>query len=112
MKKTALISFLLLAAPLVASADGTDLPSLISKAGSIINSLIPVLIALALVAFFWGLVRYIWSGGEEHEEGKNIMIAGLVGLFIMVSIWGIIRIAQNTLGVNSGGTITPPHVGS
>ena len=57
--------------------------------------LIPVLIALALVVFFWGLVKYIQSG--KAKGGKDIMIAGLVGLFIMVSVWGIIKVAQNTL---------------
>jgi hypothetical protein len=77
-----------------------NLTQLISFAGDILNRLIPVLIALALVIFFWGLVQYI----RTHKGGKDIMIAGLVGLFIMVSVWGIIRIAQNTLlpGGNAG----------
>jgi hypothetical protein len=72
--------------------------------------LIPILIALALVAFFWGLVRYVWSGGEFKEGGRNIMIAGLVALFVMVSVWGIIRLAQNTLGIGSGGALPAPSV--
>lgn len=77
-----------------------NLAQLISFAGDILNRLIPVLIALALVIFFWGLVQYI----RTHKHGRDIMIAGLVGLFIMVSVWGIIRIAQNTLGVSNAGT--------
>jgi hypothetical protein len=73
--------------------------------------LIPLLIAMALVAFFWGLVRYVWGGGEEgHKEGRNIMIAGITALFVMVSVWGIIRLVQNTLGVGSGGSLPPPTV--
>ncbi len=73
----------------------TSLKTLIASAGELLNMLIPVLIALALVVFFWGLVKYIRSG--KAAGGKDIMIAGLVGLFIMVSVWGIIRIAQTTL---------------
>ncbi len=73
----------------------TSLKTLIASAGELLNMLIPVLIALALVVFFWGLVKYIQSG--KAKGGKDIMIAGLVGLFIMVSVWGIIRIAQNTI---------------
>ena len=80
-----------------------NLTQLISFAGDVLNRLIPVLIAVALVVFFWGLIQYI----RTHKGGKDIMIAGLVGLFIMVSVWGIIRIAQNTLGVGSGG---PPSI--
>ena len=84
----------------------SNLTSLISFAGDILNRLIPVLITLALVVFFWGLIQYI----RTHKAGKDIMIAGLVGLFIMVSVWGIIRIAQNTLGVGSGGPPSIPQV--
>ena len=83
-----------------------NLTQLISFAGDVLNRLIPVLIAVALVVFFWGLIQYI----RTHKGGKDIMIAGLVGLFIMVSVWGIIRIAQNTLGVGGGGTPTVPQV--
>ncbi len=85
-----------------AQAPANNLTGLITFAGDILNRLIPVLIALALVIFFWGLVKYIRSG--KAAGGKDIMIAGLVGLFIMVSVWGIIRIAQNTLGVSNAGT--------
>ena len=84
----------------------SNLTSLIAFAGDILNRIIPVLIALALVVFFWGLIQYIYT----HKKGKDIMIAGLVGLFIMVSVWGIIRIAQNTLGVGSGGPPSIPQV--
>jgi hypothetical protein len=92
------------ALPLVAFAQtfgqARDLGGLIAYAGGVLNQVIPVLIALALVIFFWGLIQYI----RTHKGGKDIMIAGLVGLFIMVSVWGIIRIAQNTLGVRNDGT--------
>jgi len=114
MKKTALIGLygaLLLALPVVASAQAlTPLRNLIVALGQIIGILIPILIALALVAFFWGLVTYIWKGAEGHKEGRNIMIAGIVSLFIMVSIWGIINLAQNALGVNPSGAVAVPQV--
>ena len=87
------------------------LQNLISLAGQIVSSLIPLLIAVALVAFFWGLVRYVISGGEDHAQGRNIMIAGLIALFVMVSVWGIIRLAQNTLSIDkNNGSIAPPTV--
>ena len=84
----------------------SNLTSLISFAGDILNRVIPVLIAFALVVFFWGLIQYI----RTHKGGKDIMIAGLVGLFIMVSVWGIIRIAQNTLGVGNASPVSIPQV--
>ena len=108
MKKTALISALLFATPLIAFAQGANnLRDLILMAGSLLNLVIPVLIALALVIFFWGLIQYIRDPGKGHEQGRKVMIAGLLSLFIMVSVFGIIRLAQNTLLGGSHPTPVP-----
>lgn len=98
-------------APALAFAQG-NLTTIINTVQNLVNLIIPLLVALALLAFFWGLVRYIWKSGDEEAQkaGKNIMIAGIVGLFVMVSIWGIISIIGNTFGVAPGGTVTPPRV--
>ncbi|MES2007089.1 MAG: hypothetical protein V4436_03200 [Patescibacteria group bacterium] len=110
MKKTAVIASFLFAIPFLAFAASTGIEGLITSANSIINSLIPLLIALALVIFFWGLIQYIRSSGEGHGTGRNVMIAGIVALFIMVSIWGIIRLLQSTLGVTGQEQINYPQV--
>jgi hypothetical protein len=110
MKKTGLISAVLLATPFVAFAQ-TNLQGLISQAGMLLNALIPLLMAAALVVFFWGLIQYIRSSGEgEHSTGRNIMIAGIVSLFVMVSVWGLVRFLQSTLGINGEQPINPPSV--
>ncbi len=110
MKKTALIASILFAVPYFAFA-ATNLQSLVAEAGSLLNALIPLLMAAALVVFFWGLVQYIRSAGEgEHAVGRNIMIAGIVSLFVMVSVWGLVRFLQSTLGISGGASITPPSV--
>ena len=110
--KKALTLAVLYTFPLVAFAQTpTNLIGLISFAGDVANRLIPLLIAAALVVFFWGVIVYVAKG--DPKAGTPIIIAGLIGLFVMVSVWGIIRIAQNTLGVsNSGANIgnTIPNV--
>ena len=77
-----------------------------------LNALVPILIALALVAFFWGIFRYVWgAGGEDSKaDGKKIMLAGLLGLFVMLSVWGIIRIAQSSLGISGTEEVTVPKI--
>ncbi len=106
MKKT-LTLVALYTFPFVAFAQTpTNLTGLIAFAGDIANRLIPLLIAVALVVFFYGIVQYILA----KEGAKDLMIAGLLGLFVMVSVWGIIRIAQNTLGVNNQAPISIPQV--
>ena len=113
MKKTllALSSGSIALFPLLASAQST-ITSIVNTLSNIINQLIPLLLALALLAFFWGLIKYIWNSGnaEAQDSGKNIMIAGIVGLFVMVSIWGIVGIIANTFGIQTGGPQKPPTV--
>ena len=111
MKKTAIISAVLFATPLFAFAD-TNLQSLIQEAQGLLNSLIPLLMAAALVVFFWGLIQYIRSSGEgEHKAGMNIMVAGIVSLFVMVSVWGLVHFLQSTLNIDSSSQIQVPQIG-
>ena len=114
MKKLSAIgTFVLLALPAVAfaQASGDPIGKLIQQIGGWTAALIPILVGVAVVAFFWGLVRYIWGGGEEGKvEGRKIMIAGISALFVMIAIWGIIKLVQDTLGVDNVTTATPPNV--
>lgn len=104
MKKITSIGLLFLAVtPFIASAQLSNIRTLIGAVGSIINMLIPLLVGVAILAFFWGLIKYINSGGKSHEQGRNIMIAGLVSFFVMVSLYGIINFAGSALGINQNG---------
>jgi len=78
----------------------TGIKDLITAVGGLINPLIVILVGVALLVFFWGLAKFIFRvGGDEKavEGGKRLMIWGLIALFIMISVWGIIRFMQNAL---------------
>jgi len=96
---------------LAQEADLSGIERLIDQLGGIINSLLPVLFALALVYFFWGLVKYIKGAGDPKAaaEGKSIMIYGVIALAVMVTIYGLIAWLQSTLGIE-GSTVTIPTV--
>lgn len=66
---------------------------------NLVYLLIPVVASLSLLVFFWGLTKFIMSAGSQTavKDGKNLMIWGTIALFVMVSIWGIIRFAQGDL---------------
>ena len=75
---------------------------LIRAVGSLIDPLIEISVGLALLAFFWGLAKFIFRvGGDEKavEEGKRIMKWGLIALFVMVSVWGIVKFMQRALNL-------------
>ena len=87
MKK--LIPITLLAAPIItfAALDGTL--ELVGSFGLMIRTLIPILIGLALVVFFWGIIQYLFT--DAKEKGSKLMFWGIVALFVMVSVWGLIK---------------------
>lgn len=69
----------------------------------IINLIIPVLIALSLLVFFKGLVSFIAHAGSEAEvkKGRNLIVWGLISLFVMVSIYGILAWMQANFGFST-----------
>ncbi len=65
--------------------------------GGLLRPLVPLLIGLAVVLFIYGVLVLMFSeGGEKKEEGKQYMIWGIVGIFVMVSVWGLVNILKNT----------------
>ena len=72
--------------------------------GRLLNFIIPILIALAVVYFIWGVIQYVTAKDEEKQkESRKVMISGIIGLFVIVSIWGIIGLLTNTFGITTGG---------
>ncbi|MEI6528751.1 MAG: hypothetical protein WCO10_03755 [bacterium] len=68
---------------------------------NILGPLVPLLVSLAVVLFIWGVIKFIFSeGGEKKEEGKTFMFWGVIGLFVMVSLWGLVAIFQSTFNLN------------
>ena len=117
MKKSLTISAFVaaFALPLVSSAAINN----ISDVGSFIintinNILVPVLFAVAFIVFLWGAFQAFILGAQSSdvkEKGKNLMLWGLIGFFVMLSIWGLVNILTGTFsfgstGGPSGGTPT------
>ncbi|OGZ06953.1 MAG: hypothetical protein A2942_01310 [Candidatus Lloydbacteria bacterium RIFCSPLOWO2_01_FULL_50_20] len=67
-----------------------------------VSLLVPLLLAVAIVLFFWGLVKFIANASDEaaRESGKNLMIWGMIAIFVMVAFWSIIGYVQSSLGVS------------
>lgn len=63
--------------------------------------LIPLAFTCALLFFFWGVAKYIRSAGNEKEEGKKIMVWGVVALFVMSTIWGLVAFIGGEFNLNT-----------
>lgn len=75
-------------------SNASSLRELVGLAIGYINLIIPVLIAAALVLFLWSAVQYITKSGEASGKGANreALLWGIIALFVLVSVWGILRI--------------------
>lgn len=132
--RTFIFSALALFLPFVAFAQDTKIQDILCTVGAIVGQLTPIIAGLALVAFFWGLVIYLFSLGgantsaaqsmgggmgghamsaatpQGKQAGRSLMLYGIIVLFVMVSIWGLVRILQETFDVSGAGIIAPPRI--
>lgn len=103
--------FMALAAPSnctgITIASGT-IEGIICKIGNILNMIIPILVVLGVVYFVWGVIQFVIASDEEAKTtGRNRMIYGIIGLVVIVAMWGLVSIVITTFGL-SGCTIPLP----
>jgi hypothetical protein len=70
-----------------------------------------VVFAAGFMLFMFGLVKYLWvlGDGGEQNEGKQHMLWGIIGMFLMISTWAVISLIDNTFGFGAttgGGAAT------
>jgi len=64
----------------------------------VVNPVVMLMFAVGLIVFAYGVLQLVWSqDGEARERGKHAMWGGLIGMFIMLSAWGIIYLVSNTI---------------
>ena len=91
----------------------TGIGKLICQTQQIINSVIPVLMALGVVYFVWGVVQYVIADSEEAKKtGRNRIIYGIIGFAVIVGLWGLVNIIVNTLGLGGASTYPVPPSGT
>jgi hypothetical protein len=69
----------------------------------IINPIIVLLFIVAMVYFLWGLIAFIKDSGsaDGRTKGGDHIMWGLIGMFIMVSVFFILNLLMNTFGVTN-----------
>ncbi|MBX4188992.1 pilin [Candidatus Parcubacteria bacterium] len=79
----------------------SGLKDLIIALGHSINILLELAAAVAIFIFLWGMVTFLFKSGDEksQEAGRNRMLWGVIALFVMVSVWGLVRFIGVALGL-------------
>ena len=77
---------------------GSTITDIIFFMINIINQAVVLVMALALLFFFWGVAMFIYNADNEDKktEGKKVMMWGIIALFVMLFVWQIINILANT----------------
>ena len=112
MKKIGLIA-LSFAFPAVVAAqvetNVRDINGVIRFITDLLDVALPIIIAFAVVYFIYGIARYVLAGDETAKEAaKDKIIYGIIGLFVMVSVWGLVNILVNTFGLDNTVNIQNP----
>ncbi len=100
----------LAALPVVASAQSIGgVMGLLDQASQLINRLIPFVIALTVLIFLWGILKFVISNDAEgRKEARGYMIWGVISLFVMVSVWGLVNILVRSVNLDN---TAPPAPG-
>ncbi|MGM0482458.1 MAG: hypothetical protein ACQEP6_01155 [Patescibacteria group bacterium] len=94
----------------VSAQEFGDVDTLLDTILSLLDTIILIILALALVFFLWGVAKFILNAGdpEEQSKGKQVMFWGLIGLFVMTAVWGLVAFIQDQLGIQDDDSIEAP----
>ena len=75
----------------------------------IVQPSIRLVFAAGFLVFLWGLVQFLLASreGKIDNEGKQHMLWGVIGMFIMVAVGGILTMITSTFGIDSTGNSIP-----
>jgi hypothetical protein len=70
---------------------------------TLLKTVVPFLFSLATAAFIWGVIQYYLNpdNEEKRKKGKSFMIGGIIALFVMVAMWGLVGILSSTFAVRN-----------
>lgn len=100
-------------APLAVFASHTQLSRIIESTIRVFNRIIVILVLLSLVAFGWGIAKLMLLSSqnpEERNKAKSIIFWSIIGMFIIASLAGIIKLGQDYFKIGGSTTIPPPKL--
>ena len=86
----------------------TGIEGLVGCAITLFNYAIYLIMAFSVLYVVWGASKLMRE--EGRDEGKRIVLYGITGLFVMVSIWGLVNILDNTFNLSGSDAIKPPSI--
>ena len=88
--------------PTLAFAALDGIKGLLRDVKDILKLVSPIVAAIAFIYFFWGVGQFILNSGEQkaRDEGKQKMLWGIIALFVIMSIYGILVFFGFAIGID------------
>ncbi len=81
-----------------------SIQNILTKITNLFGQLLPVLISFGVLYFIWGVINYFIADSEEaKQKGRDTVVFGVIGLAVIVSVWGLVGLVNQTFGL-SGST--------
>ncbi|OGI60557.1 hypothetical protein A2641_03425 [Candidatus Nomurabacteria bacterium RIFCSPHIGHO2_01_FULL_37_25] len=93
-----------------ASVGTGTIEAILCKIAQLFTQIVPIIIILGVIYFVWGVISYvIGDDAEAKKKGRDRIIFGIIGLAVIVTVWGLVKILTNTFGIDTNPqTITFP----
>lgn len=112
MKKILFGTFTLAFLPSIVFAQAT-VATYLTAFGNFLNGyIIPLIVAIAVLFFVWGLTQYLIMGAhneESREKGRQLALWGILAFVLIVSLWGITNALISGFGIGGGRVICPDY---
>jgi uncharacterized membrane protein len=74
--------------------------------------LVPLIFTIALLVFLFGIAKaYILTSSEtERAKGHQLILWGIIGFAVMLSIWGLVNLVIGVFGLDSATAPKPPTI--
>ena len=83
----------------------------INSALYLVRIAVPFLIAIAVIYFIWTIIKFVIAGGEDEKaQAKSQIGWGILGLFIIVSVWGLVQFLRTSTGIGTGAAPTTQNL--
>lgn len=100
LKSSLFLSVILI--PSLALAQSVTFNSTLLKISDIIKALSIIIVSIAVLVFMWGILKYVIAKDEESQkEARGVMLYGIIVIFVMVSVVGLVNVLKDSIGLSN-----------
>jgi len=92
----------LAAFPVFVGAQAGGVFNLLELVSDLVRATVPVIIGLAVLVFIFGILKYVVAkDSDAQKEARSVILWGVIILFVMVSVWGLVNLLGDTLQLDN-----------